>query len=64
MAVEPLLGEPAAVVPAPRETPDAAVPHVADRADVAAAPTGRVTRPASEYWDLARAAWVVNTPRD
>ncbi len=62
MAVEPLVGEPAAAVPAPRETPDPAS-QVAGRADVAAAPTGRVTHPVNEYWDLERAAWLVSTRR-
>jgi hypothetical protein len=29
-------------------------------ADLLAGPTGRLVRPSNEYWDVARAAWVVN----
>lgn len=52
MSVEPLVEDPAAVLPAQRE-PD-------EGADQLSSPVGRVTRPPNQYWDVAQAAWVVN----
>jgi hypothetical protein len=57
MASAPLVNDPTAVVPAPRETTDAAEYRATD---VAAAPTDRIVRPPNQYWDVAQAAWVVS----